>query len=137
MLDWKINQRVFEAVGVKNDILGIHIPNDKIIYSKENLIETIKKQFNDLENIFIPAKSYCVALVYAHELVKDYGGIVTDYLSDNELLLNDIHFVPYINDNVTYDYFIKNTSWIESPMTVRIKEYYMKEIHLQGLNNDH
>ena len=135
MQNWKINQRVFEAVGIKNDILGVHIPQDKIFHSKENLIETIINQFNDLENIFVPAKSYCVALVYAEELVKDYGGNVIDYLSDQELLLNDIYFVPYDDDKETYDYFLKDHSWKDTIMAQRIKEYYKKEIHLEGIED--
>ena len=41
MQNWKINQQIFEAIGIKNDILGVHIPQDNIFYSNENLIETI------------------------------------------------------------------------------------------------
>ena len=137
MQNWKINQQIFEAIGIKNDILGVHIPQDNILYSNENLIETIMNQFSDLKNIFIPAKSYCVALVYADELMKDYGGNVIDYLSDQELLLNDIHFVTYDKNKETYDYFLKNDSWKSTPMAQRIKEYYKKEIHLEGIENDY
>ena len=137
MQNWKINQQIFEAIGIKNDILGVHIPQDNIFYSNENLIETIMNQFSDLKNIFIPAKSYCVALVYADELMKDYGGNVIDYLSDQELLLNDIHFVTYDKNKETYDYFLKNDSWKSTPMAQRIKEYYKKEIHLEGIENDY
>lgn len=137
MQDWKINQRVFDAIGVKNDILGVHIPKDKIFYSNKDLIKDIENQFNDLDNIFLPAKSYCVALVYAYELAKDYGGSVIEYLSDDELLLNDIYFVSYKKDTETYDYFLKDISWMQSPMANRIKEYYRKEIHLEGIENGH
>ena len=137
MQNWKINQQIFEAIGIKNDILGVHIPQDNIFYSNENLIETIMNQFSDLKNIFIPAKSYCVALVYADELMKDYGGNVIDYLSDQELILNDIHFVTYDKNKETYDYFLKNDSWKSTPMAQRIKEYYKKEIHLEGIENDY
>lgn len=136
MLPWKINQKIFDALGTKNDILGVHIPHDRIRYVDGNQINVIKIQFFDLEYIYLPAKSYCVALVYACELVKDYGGSMIDYLSDSELLLNDIHFVPYNKDPATYDYFIYNTDWHNSPMTNRIKEYYRKEVHLEGLNNE-
>lgn len=133
MLDWKVNQKIFEAIGVKTDILGVHIPADKIKPSEGNLIESIQQQFYDLENIFLPAKSYCVALVYATELTKDYGGSMTDYLNDAELLLNDIYFKPYLLDKLVYDHFLTHTSWQQSPMAERVRGYYRKEIHLEGL----
>lgn len=136
MQDWKINQLIFEAIGIKDDILGVHISNDKILHSKTNLIETIDKQFYDLEYIFLPAKSYCVALVYAVELSKDFGGNPVDYLKDQTLLLNDIYFVPYDQDPSTYDIFLNKTFWKNSPMAEKIKKYYNKEIHLEGLINE-
>lgn len=135
MLEWKVNQKIFDAIGTKTDLLGVHIPTDKIVHVTDDLITTIIKQFDDLEYIYVPAKSYCVALVYAHELVKDYGGTMIDYLSDNELLLNDIYFVPYNKDANTYNYFIEHAEWVDSPMAMRIKEYYLKEVHLEGLEN--
>ena len=136
MQSWKINQLIFDAIGKKNDILGIHIPNDKIKYINDNLIETIKKQFYDLEYIFLPAKSYCVALVYSIELSKDFKGSPIDYLKDPDLLLHDRYFVPYDKDPNTYDVFLENISWKDSPMAKKIKLYYNQEILLEGLEYD-
>jgi len=136
MQHWKINQRIFDALGTKKDILGVHIDNNKIIKKYDNLVNVIQQQFYDLDNIFIPAKSYCVALVYATELTKDFGGSVLDYLNDSELLLNDIYFVPYNKTPDVYNYFLTNTAWQSSPMSDRIRQYYREEIHLEGMINE-
>lgn len=133
MLSWKVNQKIFDALGTKTDILGVHIPASQIKTVQGDLVSAIEQQFYDLENIFVPAKSYCVALVYALELTKDYGGTVLDYLNDAELLLNDIYFKPYHADKPVYDYFLEHTDWQQSPMAQRIRDYYAKEIHLEGL----
>lgn len=133
MLDWKVNQKIFEAIGTKTDILGVHIPASQIKPVQGNLVDAIEQQFFDLENIFVPAKSYCVALVYAGELAKDYGGSMLDYLRDPELLTNDIYYCPYDKDPLVYDYFLSKTNWQYSPMAERVKDYYRKEIHLEGL----
>lgn len=135
MLDWKINQQVFNLIGTKTDVIGVHISHDNVKHIEGDQVSAIQEQFQDLVNIFIPAKSYCVALVYAHELARDYGGTVVDYLSDSELLLNDKYFVPYTVDPTTYNYFIKNTEWQSTPMAVKIKDYYRKEIHLEGIDD--
>lgn len=132
MLSWKVNQKIFEALGTKTDILGVHIPFDKVKPVTGDLACAIQEQFYDLENIFIPAKSYCVALVYASELTKDFGGNITDYLLDPELLLNDIHYEPYNVRPDVYDYFLINTDWQQSPMAARVRNYYQQEIHLEG-----
>jgi len=132
MLNWKINQKIFEALGTKTDILGIHIPADKVKPVTGDLIQAIQEQFYDLENIFVPAKSYCVALVYASELTKDFGGRMTDYLIDTELLLNDIHYEHYNIRPEVYNYFLTNTAWQQSPMADRVRKYYQQEIHLEG-----
>ena len=133
MLDWKVNQKIFEAIGTKTDILGVHIPASQIKPVQGNLVDAIEQQFFDLENIFVPAKSYCVALVYAGELAKDYGGSMLDYLRDPELLTNDIYYCSYDKDPLVYDYFLSKTNWQYSPMAERVKDYYRKEIHLEGL----
>lgn len=134
MQNWKVNQRIFEFLGEKKDILGVHIPGDKIKVVTGDLITAIQKQFYDMEYVSVPAKSYCVALVYAVELTKDFGGSVLDYLGDAELLLNDIHFVPYSQAKDVYDYFLVNTEWQSSPMADRVKEYYRQEILLEGVD---
>jgi len=132
-MNWKVNQKIFKALGTKTDILGVHIPSDKI---KAGGIDYITKQFYDLEYIYLPAKSYCVALVYATELAKDFGGEPIDYLGDEELLVDDIHYVPYYNDPDTYHTLLQDTSWHNSPMAERIKDYYRKEMLLEGFKND-
>jgi hypothetical protein len=101
-----------------------------------DLIQAIQQQFHDLENIFIPAKSYCVALVYASELTKDFGGSITDYLLDPELLLNDIYYETYQIKPAVYNYFLTNTDWQQSPMAERVRNYYRQEIHLEGFKHE-
>jgi hypothetical protein len=135
MKEWKVNQRIFQSLGVKTDILGVHIPADKIEHVSGNQIPVVEIQFYDTEHIYLPAKSYCVALVYATELAKDFGGSVTDYLNDIELLPDDKYYVPYYKDETTYDYFLYNDSWITSPMADKIRQYYQQEVHLVGFNN--
>lgn len=132
MQDWKVNQKIFNALGVKTDLLGINIPADKIRPVSGNLIAAIDHQFNDCDHIWIPAKSYCVALVYATELVKDYGGTIYQYLDDSDLLPDDCYFSCYSENVEVYNYFITNTHWHTSALIDRIKDYYRREIHLEG-----
>lgn len=132
MLPWKINQKIYSALAEKKDLLGIHISQDKIRTVKGDLIAAINRQFYDCENIWIPAKSYCVALVYANELTKDYGGQIVTYLNDPELLPQDQYFCCYQDSPIVYDWFLVNTHWHSSPMTELIKKHYCKEIHLEG-----
>jgi hypothetical protein len=134
MIDWKINQQIFKALGVKTDILGVDIPAGEIRPVIGPLYRAVVAQFYDLENIYVPAKSYCVAVVYATELVKDFGGSAIDYLNDAELLPDDRYYVPYNEDKYTYDSLLKDTAWIDSPMYTRIKDYYKKEILLEGFD---
>jgi hypothetical protein len=136
MTDWKINQQIFKMIGIKTDVLNHHISADCILPVVEPLDQAIRKQFYDMVYIFIPAKSYCVALVYAFQLAKDFGGLPVDYLKDPNLLLDDIYFVPYDKDPDTYDIFLKDLFWLTTPMSVKIKEYYNKEIHLEGLDEN-
>ncbi len=130
-MPWKINQKIYHALANKTDILGVHIPYDKI---KEGGVEYIDQQFTDLEHIYIPAKSYCVALVFAVELAKDFGGKAIDYLSDEEFLSDDIHYVPYYKDPTTYHRYLNDPCWITSPMAERIRDYYRKEMLLEGFS---
>jgi hypothetical protein len=134
MTNWKINQRIFKALGVKKDILGIDIPDNKIRPVIGPLYPAIVNQFYDLEDIYVPAKSYCVAVVYAIELANDFGGSVLDYLNDVDLLLDDKYYVPYTKDPHTYDSLLSDRAWIKSPMYNRIYEYYKKEMLLEGFH---
>lgn len=133
MLDWKVNQKIFDALGTKTDVLGVHIPMSRVKNVDGDLVSAIEQQFYDLENIFVPAKSYCVALVYATELTKDYGGSMLDYLNDPDLLPGDIYYCAYNKNPAVYDHFLQNTSWQSSPMADRVRDYYRKEVHLEGL----
>lgn len=132
MQDWKVNQRIFQALGVKTDLLGIDIPKHKIKTVTGDLIAAIDCQFYDCEFIWIPAKSYCVALVYATELIKDHGGNVHQYLDDEELLPDDFYFCRYSNNPQVYNHFLSHMHWLTSPMSEMIRKYYQKEIHLKG-----
>lgn len=132
MQNWKVNQRIYQALGVKTDILETDIDKHKIKPVTGDLIAAIDQQFNDCEYIWIPAKSYCVALVYATELAKDYGGDVQKYLDDAELLLDDCYFCRYSNNLLVYNHFLQHTHWLTSPMSQLIRKYYQKEIHLEG-----
>jgi hypothetical protein len=133
MQDWKINQKIYQSLAVKQDILGEHISNDIIRFDNSDLICSIKKQFNDLDIIWLPAKSYCVALVFAYYLSKEYGDTIASYLNDDQLLLDDMYFVPYFKNKKVYDALIAEIeSLITTPMAMKIYNYYRKEIHLEG-----
>lgn len=133
MQPWKINQRIFQALAIKNDVLGVHISNDKIRMVSGDLISAIDHQWVDLTNIWIPAKSYCVALVYGTELAMTYGGKVQEYINDKDLLPEDQYFCCYSNNSYVYDHFLQRNDWQNSPMALLIKQYYRKEILLEGL----
>jgi hypothetical protein len=131
MVDWKINQQIFKLLGRKTDILGEHVHD-----IKDGGTELIEHQFYDMDTIWVPAKSYCVALVYAHALSNDFGGTPDIYLRDPELLVDDKYFVPYDQDSATYDKFLHDTTWLDSPMADRILHYYRQEIFLEGFENE-
>ena len=137
MQDWKINQKIYRSLAVKQDIIGVHIPIDIIKSVNGSLTAAITQQFYDLKYIWIPAKSYCVALIYAYHLSKDYGGNITDYLDDSELLIDDQYFVRYSDDKDTYDAMLLNVEYfIHSPMADKIFNYYKKEIRLDDFNQE-
>lgn len=134
MLPWKINQKIYSALADKKDLLGIHIASDKLRTVQGDLISAINRQFYDCDFFWIPAKSYCVALVYAVELAKDFGGLPQGYLNDSELLPEDQYFSCYDHNPTVYDWFLIRSHWHQAPMTELIKQYYRKEVHLEGFD---
>jgi hypothetical protein len=130
-MNWKVNQKIFNALGIKNDILGVDVSADKIKTGNN-----ILAQFYDMEYVYVPAKSYCVALVYATELAKDFGGNPVDYLADEDFLADDIYYVPYYQDPATYHRLLQDATWHTSPMADKIREYYKKEMLLEGFKHE-
>lgn len=134
MEDWKLRQLIFRKFGFKHDVISEF---DNPVLTNDQLIAGIEQQFNDGDSITYPFKSYCVALVYAHNLVEMYGKDTVYYLNE-DLLPDDPCFCRYDQAKDIYDYFLTTRSWLDSAMAKLIKQYwieeYVSEIQYEHIN---
>ena len=135
-MSWKVNQQIYKLLAIKTDVLGVDISTNCICEVEGPLLIAIVKQFYNTDTIYIPAKSYCVAIVYATELSKDFGGRPIDYLNDPKLLLDDIYYKTYDQDSEIYSILLNTKYWVDTPMAHRIRDYYRKEMLLEGFNHE-
>lgn len=101
MEDWKIRQELYHRLNtVHDDDL-----NDKHVVITDNIVTDAVRYFTEKDIGWIyPSKSYMVAICYAKWLSEEFGGNPIDYLNDEDLLFgNDLYFVTYNKDSVTYD----------------------------------
>ena len=134
MLEWKNRQATFHRLNVPDDLLA-----DKHIIVKEyddvSLIADIIDYFETPSELLVyPAKSYAVAIIYAHLLVKYFDVDFYDVLSDENLLYdNDSYFVPYQHAKAVYDKVLQCVPLSFDNPTPQVQttiEYFLEEFYI-------
>jgi len=132
MKDWKARQAAYHLANTefKDDL------NDVDITVSDDIVDDAVMHFyEEVDEWIYPAKSYVVAICYATWLSEDYGEDFYEVLDDPELLFNnDPYFVPYSEDEGTYDAILRQIGEFDrnDGMVPDIYEYYKEEM-LYGL----
>lgn len=117
--------------------------NSSIIteFEPESMLKYVEQYFNsDCEILSYPAKSYCVAIIYAHLISYYFYEDFYEVLSDPELLcLNDDYFVPYLKNKIFYDSALIKLNFSEGfnlnlnlPQIRSTFDYFVEEFSVQG-----
>lgn len=127
MKEWKVRQEYFHMMNkdFKDDL------NKVKIKMTNSIVKEAVRHFNEYVDEWIyPAKSYVVAICYAHWIAEDFDEDFYELLNDPELLAgNDPYFVPYDEDKYTYDRILEEIMPLEMDgMVPEIYEYYKEEI---------
>ena len=131
MQEWKIRQQYFDMMNGTNRYTDDLNDVDITIIDREELVDAAIQHFEEyIDEWIYPAKSYVVAICYAHWLNRDFNEPFFDALNDPELLFNnDPHFVPYWQDKETYDEILFQLEFNEKlGMVPDIYEYYKEEM---------
>ena len=127
MKDWKARQAAFHAVteDFKDDL------NDVDVVISDDIVADAVMHFEEKVDEWIyPAKSYVVAICYAKWLEQDFNEDFYEVLDDPDLLYgNDPYFVPYSDDEGTYNAILEEIYFDENAgMVPDIHEYYKEEM---------
>lgn len=135
MKTWKMCQQIYNSlVQEHTDAEHLH----KRVYSDEIVEHALDYVRHRHPYGVYPAKSYIIAIIYAHLLKETYQEDFYEVLNDPDLLYGqDTHFVPYSEDPETYDAIIDRLrtmpNWIAggwAPFTV---DYFHKECTEAGI----
>ena len=106
MKDYKIRQILYNRLNPHDDLIG-----EKIIIksNREDIIKLGALYFKqNLDQLYFPAKSYSVAIIYSFLLSNHFGEDFFSSLDDPDLLGgNDRYFVTYNQDKQTYDLILQ------------------------------
>ena len=132
MQEWKIKQEVYHRLNKDHtdDLNKVKIVFDD---NQEVIIKNAILHFNEkVDEWLYPAKSYVVAICYAHWISRDFDEDFYDLLNDPMLLAgNDPYFKTYENSKEIYDRILNNIDWplmVIHGMVRDIKGYYDVEI---------
>jgi hypothetical protein len=134
MKDWKARQMAFHATSgdFRDDL------NEVDIVISEDIVGDAVMHFEEKVDEWIyPSKSYVVAICYAKWLEQDFDEDFYEVLDDPDLLFgNDPYFVPYSEDEGTYQAILEEIHFDEhAGMVPDIYEYYKEEM-LYGRTKD-
>jgi len=128
MQEWKIKQEIYHRLHTdhSDDLNAVDI-----VITENTVDDAVKHFYERVDQWIYPAKSYFVAICYAHWISQDFGDDFYELLNDPMLLAgNDPYFTTYNNDEETYNRII---SQIKFPipmtgMTLDVRQYYDAEI---------
>ncbi|MBL7557231.1 MAG: hypothetical protein JNM24_15500 [Bdellovibrionaceae bacterium] len=140
MKEHKVKQLVFNRLGTFDDNLNsltyilAEDPKDII----QHAVDYFQKPCSEL---IYPAKSYAVAIIYAHLLEKNFDDEFSSSLDDVDLFCgNDKFFVPYSSDKKTYDTILERIGYsnafvlnTELPQISKTVRYFQSEFQLEVL----
>ncbi len=106
MKDWQIRNQTFKMLFGQED-LGDRLENEIVIedFSDEQIIQkAIEYPVSSAVELYYPAKSYAVAVIFALLLKKEFGEDIYFSLSDPYLLNgDDPYFRTYSESQLIYD----------------------------------
>ena len=135
MKDWKARQMAFHATS-KDDFRD-DLNEVDIVISEDIVGDAVLHFEEKVDEWIYPSKSYVVAICYAKWLEQDFDEDFYEVLDDPDLLFgNDPYFVPYSEDEGTYQAILEEIHFDEfSGMVPDIYEYYKEEM-LYGRTKD-
>lgn len=125
--EWKVNQEIYHRLNKEHSdsLYGFDI------LMSDDIVNDAVEYFNNPDMGFVyPAKSYVVAICYAHWLSKDFKEDFYELLDDKDLLYNnDPYFKRYSEDKDTYDKIIEKVLPFDEEKGIiqDIKQYYKSE----------
>lgn len=123
---WKDIRKLAYLIHEFNDI---DLPYRCIECTDDELVEMIIHFFKTESLLIYPAKSYFVAIVYAHCLEKYFNENFYTSLDDEELLIDDICFIPYSKHKNVYDRVLSEIGRIDSYSSIqKTIEYFKQEM---------
>jgi len=133
--DHKLRQQMFHHLESTDDWLE---DKDVVVLDlpPAELIAHIINYFTiPINKLIYPAKSYAVAIIYAHLLNEHFGVNFYTALKDPDLLAgNDPYFVPYDRAKDIYDSVIDHVAVhgyrSELPQVKKTTEYFYREFYL-------
>ena len=125
--EWKVNQEIYHRLNKEHSdsLYGFDI------LMSDDIVNDAVEYFNNPDMGFVyPAKSYVVAICYAHWLSKDFKEDFYELLDDKDLLYNnDPYFKRYSEDKDTYNKIIEKVLPFDEEKGIiqDIKQYYKSE----------
>lgn len=111
MKDWQIRNQTFKMLFSEAD-LGDRLENEIVVedYSADQIIEkALAYPKSTAIELYYPAKSYAVAIIFALLLKKEFGEDIYTALSDPFLLNgDDPYFKTYPESKEIYDAILKH-----------------------------
>lgn len=131
MQEWKVRQEIYHRL---NPVHDDDLSNFDITISADVFGDAIRYfTMTELGWVY-PAKSYVVAICYAHWISQVFGDNFYVTLDDQDLLFgNDPYFVPYSADKETYDKIIRALDGeIDETMGIvpDVRKYFNEEFGL-------
>lgn len=123
-MSWKDRRKLsylmheFDDVGLSHSYIAL---------TDKELVEMVINFFKTESLLVYPAKSYFVAIVYAHCIKKYFGEDFYEVLNDKELLFDDKYFIPYKEDKSVYDEIIKQIGDIDQYKSIEKTVNYFKQ----------
>jgi hypothetical protein len=128
-MTWKDRRKMAYLMYEFNDV---GLPYEYGDYSNYELISMIVEFFRTESQLIYPAKSYFVAIVYAYYLQKYFNKDFYAVLDDEELLTDDLYFVPYNKNKYVYDKVIEQIGCIDQYESIQKTVQYFKQEFLIG-----
>lgn len=136
-MNWKERRMTSYLIHQFDDV---NLPHAIVYESKQGLIDRIVRFFHDGSELVYPAKSYFVAIIYAHYLHEYFSEDFYQMLSDPELLPDDEYFIPYNNESKSiYDAVLEQVQPIDRFISIeKTHAYFLQEFLLEeeyGINH--
>ena len=110
----------------------INLPYEYVICNNQELVDMVIKFFKTESQLIYPAKSYFVAIVYAYYIAKYFKEDFYSVLNNEDLLPDDMYFVPYKVTAAIYDKILYGIGDIKQYESIKKTLQYFKQEFLIG-----